>query len=244
MLTAVSFSQCHLTDVTLRNKYFRANNAWLGTDAWVKGRWRVPACCHHPAPGKAQQVQKEKGCLWHGESCPAAPKAMGQMQKQSTEVLEIASFLCRELWLPVPRASPGTRDHGSAMGGKASASPSPPRSGVAFKERAHTPALAPRVVDLCSTAVLLPPSPAPSLGTWLGSPAPSPALPCSPGWARRDGASSAPCQPGRHPQPPAHLAWQGSPLPPPLTSAVMKSKVIKKNYRPVGESLSDRKSVV
>lgn len=79
---------------------------------------------------------------------------MGQLQKQSAEVLEITSFLCRELWLPVPRASPGTRDHRSVMGGKASAGPSPPRSGAAFKERARTLALAARAVDLCSTTVL------------------------------------------------------------------------------------------
>lgn len=114
----------------------------------------LPASGHHPAPGKAQQVQKEKGRLRHGQSCPAARKAMGQMRKQGAEVLEIASLLCRELWLPVPRASPGTRDHRSVMGGKASAGPSPPCSGAAFKEGARALALAARVADLCSSTVL------------------------------------------------------------------------------------------
>ena len=61
-----------------------------------------------------------------------------------------------------------------------------------------------------------------------GSPAPShcscPALPV--------GASLVPCQPVCHLQPPTHLP------PAAPTSAVMESKVVKKNYHPVGESLS------
>lgn len=59
---------------------------------------------------------------------------------EGTEVLEIASFFCRELQLPVPW------DPGSAKGETASVGPSPPRLGAAFKERAHTLALAPGVL--------------------------------------------------------------------------------------------------
>lgn len=109
-----------------------------------------PSAC----PGKSSAGAEEKGRLRHGQCCPAARKAMGQMRKRGTEVLEIASFLCRELWLPVPRASPGTRDHRPVLGGKASAGPSPPCSGAAFKERARALALATCVVDLCSSTVL------------------------------------------------------------------------------------------
>lgn len=48
------------------------------------------------------------------------------MQKQHTEVCEITFYLCQELWLPAHRASPGTQQCGSAMGGRPSAGLSPP----------------------------------------------------------------------------------------------------------------------
>lgn len=91
MLTAGSCSQYHIADVTLQNKYLRANTAWC-TDARKKGRSQQS----HPASLQPAlnnlAAMKEGGRLWHGESCSPVWKAMDKSPDQSTKVSGIPSF--------------------------------------------------------------------------------------------------------------------------------------------------------
>lgn len=101
MLTAGSCSQYHIADVTLQNKYLRANTAWC-TDARKKGRSQQS----HPASLQPalnnSAAMKEGGRLWHGESCFPVWKAMDKIPDQGIWNTFFSLF-----WLPPCWINPG-----------------------------------------------------------------------------------------------------------------------------------------